>query len=209
MKKILLICAALFSLQAAHAQLSIGLRGGISTTDLDGKELLVRNGSDIDQLKLSVREAGYGVHFGLFTRLQIENVYIQPELLFNSNSVDFTVEELSDGFSTVKNERYQYLDIPILIGIKKGPFRLQGGPVAHIFIDSKSELFDINGYDQKFDESTWGYQLGVGLDIWKFLFDLKYEGSFNNAGDHISFFGQDYNLGDSPGRFVASIGLRF
>lgn len=96
-----------------------------------------------------------------------------------------------------------------MMGLKYGPLRLQGGPVGHLFLNSKSDLFDLEGYDQRFDEMTYGWQAGIGLDIGKVILDFKYEGNFNNFGDHIVFGNNSYQFDDSPGRFIASLGIAF
>ena len=103
----------------------------------------------------------------------------------------------------------QNLDIPVMLGLKLGAFRIQGGPVAHMFLNSKSELDDIEGFDLNFDEWTYGYQAGLGLDLGKLMIDVKYEGNFNKLGDQISFDGRDYNFDDRPGKLVASLGITF
>jgi len=81
--------------------------------------------------------------------------------------------------------------------------------VAHVFLDSTSELFDFANYEQNFDDLTIGYQAGIGLDIWKFVLDFKYEGNFQKYGDHLVFFGNQYQFDDSPGRMIASLGFAF
>lgn len=204
----MLIVACLMSIQMAQAQIKFGVRAGISTTDVQPGELLVTNSENFRDLKLSVSEANYGVHFGLFTQIQMGKFFIQPEAVFNSNSVDFRTEDL-DNVSQLLTERYQYLDIPLMMGFKFGPLRLQGGPVGHLFVNSKSDLFDIDGYDQNFEKMTYGWQAGVGLDIWKFVLDFKYEGAFNNFGDHIVFNDRPYQFDDKVGRMVVSLGVTF
>ena len=95
------------------------------------------------------------------------------------------------------------------MGIKLGPLRLGAGPVAHVHLNSNSELFDFDGFDQKFKELTWGYQAGIGLDLWKLVLDFRYEGNFNKYGDHLVFFGNTYAFDDNPGQLVASVGFAF
>ncbi|MEO1514304.1 MAG: porin family protein [Bacteroidota bacterium] len=208
MKKLMLFAVCLMSLQMAQAQFKFGVRGGITTADVNPGELLITNRENFQDLKLSVSEANYGIHFGLFTQIQMGKFFIQPEAIFNSNSVDFRAEDLNN-VSDILTEKYQYLDIPFMMGIKMGPLRLQGGPVGHLFVNSKSDLFDIQGYDQNFDRMTYGWQAGVGLDIWKFVLDFKYEGNFNNFGDHIVFNDRPYAFDDTPGRMVFSLGVAF
>ncbi len=206
---LLLICT--LSFQMANAQFKFGVRGGLSTMDISTKELIIKNKNDINQLGISINDANYGVHLGFFAQAKLGKFFIQPEVLFNSNSVEYKLNDFTEaaGFSTLKKESFQNLDLPIMIGAKFGPLRLQGGPVGHVFINSKSELFDIDGYSQKFDNMTWGYQAGIGLDLWKFIIDLKYEGSFSDFGDHMVFDGKGYSFDDTPGRFIASLGIAF
>ena len=211
MKKMIFLALALCMTYFAQAQVKFGVRAGLSTTDVSPNELLVMSGESWDQLKLSVKEANYGVHFGLVTQIQIKRFFLQPELLFTSNNTDFQVTEFKNGtaFESIRNESYQYLDFPIMAGLKFGPLRLQGGPVGHVFLDSKSELLDIDGIRTNFDKMQWGWQAGVGLDIWKFMVDVKYEGQFNNYGDHLIINDDPYRFDEKAGRFVATLGFTF
>lgn len=195
----------------AHSQIKLGVLGGISTSDIPGEELLILNKMDLDAFTLSAKEAEYGFHFGAFIRGQIGSFFIEPAIIFNSNSVDYSLEEVSGDqtFNTIKNETYQYLDMPLIVGLKYGILRLGAGPVGHVFIDSSSELFDVKGYRQKFDQMTWGWQALVGLDIWMIRLDVRYEGNFNKSGEHFEFFGHQYNFDKSPSRWIASAGISF
>lgn len=211
MKKLIIFSLCVFLSQVTFGQFKFGIRGGLNTTDLTPSQLLIKNSNDVSNFSLSVKEANYGIHFGIFTQAQIGNFFIQPEILFNSNSVNYEVDDfsLSGTANFIKNEQFQNLDIPVMLGFKFGPLRLGGGPVAHVFLNSTSELFDFDGYEQDFKELTWGYQAGVGLDIWKFVLDLRYEGNFTKYGDHLVFFGENYQFNDNPSRIIASVGFAF
>lgn len=212
MKNLMLIFAALFLVQVSNAQIKLGLRAGISTADINTDQIKIKNAQDLDALGISVANANYGVHFGAVVQARIgKRFFLQPEVLLSSNSVDYKIEELGEvqTFENIARESYQYLDIPIMMGLKFGPLRLQGGPVAHKFLNSTSELTDLAGYDPEFKDWTWGYQTGIGLDIWKFMIDVKYEGTFQDQGDHFNFFGNSYNFDTKPGRFVATLGYTF
>ncbi len=189
-----------------------GIRGGVSTTEITADQLLVTNAEDMDRLQLGIQEANYGYHFGLFAQARAGSFFIQPEVLFNSNSVDFKVVDLTVNQTVpdILNEKYQYLDIPVMIGFKLfNTIRLQGGPVGHVYLNNSSQLFDIEGYEEEFEQFTYGYQAGVGIDFWKFVIDVKYEGNFNNFGNHIVIDGQSYEFNQSPTRLVASVGIAF
>ena len=206
MKKIafLVLAIAVFTLPA-NAQIRYGLRAGLSTTKLD-KETVQASG-----VSLAIKDAQYGYHVGVFARGKLgETFYIQPELAFNSSSVDFTVDDAQDGFmNTVLNEKYQNLDIPVMLGAKLGPLRLEGGPAGHVYIASKSELDQIDGYQKRFNDFNLGYQAGVGLDLWKFLVDLRYEGNFTKFGDHMSIAGEQVKFSDAPSRWLLTVGFSF
>ena len=212
MKKSIILFTALllFSIQLS-AQVKVGLRAGISTDQLETEEILITDFDELQDLGIAIGDASYGVHAGFFIQGKIGRFIIQPEVLFNSNSIDYLVTDFEDGqiVENIKTESYQNVDIPIMLGLKFGPLRLQGGPVGHFFLNSTSELFDISGYDQKFDEFTWGYQGGIGLDIWKLMFDVKYEGNFDNLGSHFSIKDQDFEFSQTPARIVFSVGYKF
>jgi len=209
---IIVLALTLFSLSAS-AQVKFGVKAGISTIDLAPNQLVLKDQNNLDDLGLTLSNVNYGFHFGIFTQIKMKKFFIQPEVLFNTNAYDFQLDDLSSGTSgvleTVKSESYQHLDIPILIGVAAGPFRLNAGPVGHLFINSTSELTDIEGYKQSFEKMTYGWQAGVGVDIWKVAIDVRYEGNFNKFGNHITYNDTAYNFDDNPGRFLISAGIKF
>ncbi len=214
MKKSILISTfalCFFSILSAQKNdgFKIGLRGGLSTTNIDVNQLLVTDQASAQELGIAVKDAKYGVHAGLFMRGMLgKSLFIQPEILFNSNSVDYEV--IHGGMTDVLNEKYQYLDIPLFLGLKFGPLRVQGGPVGHVFLNSTSEIEDKwASYKQDFNNLELGWQLGAGLDIWAINLDFRYEGNFANYGDHFNFFGNQYEFSDSPSRLIFSVGLTF
>ncbi len=203
-----LICLSiLLSILAVqtNAQIRFGFRGGVSTSQL-ASETIEANG-----VSLAIKDANYGVHVGVFGRAKLsERLYLQPEVAFNSTSVDFQVTDFADGLmNDVLTEKYQHLDIPLMLGYKLGPLRLEAGPTGHVYLASKSELEDIGGYERRFNDFNLGYQAGFGLDIWKLLIDLRYEGNFNRFGDHMSIGGQDIQFSQRPARWLMTVGFSF
>lgn len=195
-----------------NKKFKFGVRGGVSTTEISADALFVTNTEDMDRLQIGIQEANYGYHFGFFAQARAGSFFIQPEVLFNSNTVDFKVVDLTinEAVPEILNEKYQYLDIPIMVGFKFfNTLRLQGGPVGHVYLNNASELVNIEGYEDKFEQFTYGYQAGVGLDFWKLVIDVKYEGNFNNFGNHINIDGRSYEFNQTPTRLVASVGNAF
>ncbi|MBI5914528.1 MAG: PorT family protein [Bacteroidetes bacterium] len=206
MKKIAISFFALVLLALqADAQIRFGLRAGLSSSNLD-RETISNSG-----VSVAIKDAKYGYHFGIFGRVSFnQHWYLQPEAMFNSNSVDFEVDDFSSGFAnTVLTEKYQQLDLPLMLGYKLGPLRVEGGPTGHLHIASKSELEQIGSYDRRFSNFNLGYQAGVGLDIWKLLVDLRYEGNFNKFGDHMNIGGEQVNFSQTPARWLLTVGFSF
>ena len=96
-----------------------------------------------------------------------------------------------------------------MVGYKFGPFRVQAGPVGHAFVSSTSELKELADYDAAFDKLTFGYQAGAGLDLGRFLFDVKYQGGLSHVGDHLRFGEQEVRFAERPGRLVLGVGFSF
>lgn len=206
MKKFLFVALAftLFCTVAAEAQVRFGLRAGLSSDNLGKKTIDTEDGS------IGIKDARFGYHIGAFARLGAGKIYVQPELLFNSSRVDFEVTDFSEGLAnTVLHEKYRNLDIPIGIGYKAGILRLQVAPVGHVHLSSNSELGDLPDFEEDFKTLTLGWQAGVGLDLWKVILDLKYEGNFSKFGDHLMVGGEELDFDTSPSRLILSLGVSF
>ncbi len=195
------------SLELALGQFRVGVKGGLSTYDLGVNEFIdIVYGTQ--SYELGISDAKFGYHLGVVLQMQIGSFVMQPEAVWNSNSVEYSYTEITNPSVTqVFDEKYQYLDIPFLFGIKAGPLRLMAGPVGHYFIDSTSDLFDFESYDQKFKSMTYGYQGGIGLDFFNVLLDFRYEGNFTKFGEHITFSGTQYNFSSTPARLLASVAI--
>jgi len=199
----------IFSFHTASGQFELGMRAGISSYDLAKDGILVNNGNQ--QISWNITNAGYGIHGGIYTRITVLGVFLEPAVIFNTNTVDYDIRQIgSTGiFQTIGSERYNYIDLPLMLGIKISKLRLQGGPVGHFFINSSSDLVNFSGYSQKFRDATYGWQAGAGLDIWKLRLDLMYEGNFSKFGNHIQIGGNPYQFATSPSRLLLSLGYRF
>ncbi len=205
MKNLIFAILALFLANTAQAQFfGLGLKAGLNTQINHPDDITIGNGGD-PNLNFGVDGRNFGTQIGGYMRFG-KRFFVQPEVLFNSNKIDYKIGESGVG-EVIKNEKYQYLDIPVLMGVKLGPLRLQAGPVSHYFLKSTSELTDFKGYEARFKQMTWGWQGGLNIGFKRISLDLRYEGNFSKQGDHITFFGDQYHFSDSPARFI--VGLNF
>lgn len=193
------------ALSAQHRN-NFGIKAGLHSQNLD-RETINANG-----LSLAIREANYGFHIGLFGRLYLgEKFHLQPELLFNSAKVDYTLNDLSQNLaSKVVSETHQNLDIPLIAAWQLGFLRIGAGPVGHVHIASQSDIEgEAPSYTQRFEDFNLGYQAGVGLDFWRLVVDLRFEGNLSRFGDHMYFAGEQVNFSQRPSRWLLSVGYAF
>lgn len=203
MKHFLVLSILLSCAVAAQAQFAFGLKGGMHTQVKNPNDIIV--GSGDTSFHFGVDDMKFGTQFGAWIRIG-NTVFLQPEIIFNSNRTDFRIGESSVG-EVVKTERYQNLDIPILVGFTAGPIRLHGGPVGHYFLKSNSELTDFKGYAERWKQFTWGWQAGLAIGTGRISADLRYEGNFNKFGDHVTFFGDQYHFSNNPARLVLALNI--
>ena len=195
-KTILLMVALLMMGSAAFAGggfgLAIGPKVGYQTAKLSGYK------ADI--------KADFSNHFtaGLFGRVNIGHLYVQPEVLYfkTSNVFDASVTgvesdnlfNLPTGANLNITLNSMNLQVPVLIGyeifdIGIVSLRAQVGPTANFVLSSKTlydKTYTLNGEeheldnvttDQKFDPKaiSWGFQAGLGADVLKFItLDINY-----------------------------------
>lgn len=204
MKNVIFLFAFLLMSQVAFSQVNFGIKAGINTFDVNDEIL----DGDIQDFSLAVREAQYGFHAGVFLRAKLGPILLQPELIFNSDNVDYTFNQ--GGFAqSVINQKYRALDLPVLVGIKLGPIRLQGGPVGHYQLESITDFTDEIRTEEFADKLNLGWQIGGGFDLKKITFDIRYEANEGKLGESLNVFGQSVQFAQSRNRVVASIGYKF
>ncbi len=208
MKSIILIVIGLFVSVSLQAQLNFGIKIGASTSDIGVDHIMVPNKQTMDELKIAIEKAHYGFNFGAVFQIKLKWFLIQPEVIFNSTSVDFKVNDnLGNYTDKILTDTYQNLDIPLLFGIKAGSLRMLAGPVGHIPIQYASELTSIDGFASDFSPIEYGYQAGIGIDFFNLMVDFRYEGNFNNFGDYITFHDRQYSFSDMTTRLLLSIAI--
>ncbi len=206
MKRIILISSLAILFLNLSAQIDFGIKGGLNISNVKASEILT------DDWRINPAASGnLGYHVGGFLRASLVGIFIQPELYFSSIATEYKVEDLS-GTGTAEQlvkQKIGRIDVPVLVGVKLGTFRLGLGPVGSIIVSDKSDLTDITGYEATLKSATFGYQLGAGVDIWKIGIDLRYEGNLTKLGDHLDIGGQTINLDNRVRQIIISLGISF
>lgn len=208
-KLILMLIASMFIVTVSNAQFfNYGLKAGIGFSSLKMEDITgINDGSDVYDLITGDGVMGY--HFGLQTRIDLALLVIQPELYFNAGGG--TVEQVVDGGATeILNVKFNRIDIPLLVGVKLGPARINVGPVGSFVISETTDLTELEPDFELFSKSmTWGFQAGLGLDISKLSIDVRYEGSLSALGETFSVGGTDFPLDARPSQWIISLGYWF
>jgi hypothetical protein len=138
-----------------------------------------------------------GLALGAFARVNVKKFLIQPEVMFMMKGASM---ELNPAGSTNREKvtfRTNHLDVPLMLGynlvnIPLFKLRIVAGPVASFRLSESDDLANyvernqssFSNYDnaQKFVNTTdWGFQAGIGADIWKICLDVRYAGSFTDV----------------------------
>jgi hypothetical protein len=204
MKKLSAIVLVVLLSYPAFAQLKFGIKAGAETTAVPTYQ--VGNGAaTIDALK----DASWGWHAGLFLRVKLGPVYLQPEAVFASTSFDYNVSTSTT--SEILSQKFDRLSIPVLVGFKLGPIRISAGPAASIMIGSPKALIDDPNFQNMYKSAIYGYQAGLGFDLLKKLtFDVRYAGSLGDAlGNTVTIGGQTFNLDYGQSSLLLSVGWMF
>ncbi|MEI6050125.1 MAG: porin family protein [Bacteroidota bacterium] len=212
MKKLSAILLVVLITIPAFSQLKFGIKAGVSTTNLSMAALKTITSGTTSYTVIALENAKYGFHGGLFMRLTLLGIYVQPELLLSTRTNEYTVKNIQTSASSVVKQNFNKLDIPVMVGFKLGPVRLNVGPAASILINTPKDLIDDSNFKSMYSRMTIGYQAGVGVDILKLLtVDLRYEGSLKKYQNQIEALtgGTKFNLDDRPNAFLLSLGLIF
>lgn len=163
---------------------TFGLKAGVNLSELRYGALSIKNGNAFDISRSDAR--AWGLAAGGFFRVG-RTIFLQPEIMFSQKGGRYIV----GGSGGTVNARevdikFSNIDFPVLIGVRLGGiFRINAGPVISFRTSDNGKLgdtFDQVASDKNyFQKGLIGYQAGVGLDLGKLVFDVRYEGNVRDA----------------------------
>ncbi|HEX7494063.1 MAG TPA: porin family protein [Bacteroidales bacterium] len=214
MKKLIVLTLIVIASIPVFSQVKFGLKAGVSTTNLSMADIKTLTSGNTTYTVDAITSAKYGFHGGVFVRLTLLAIYLQPELLFTTRTNEYTIQNVTTGQTSpasIVKQNFNKLDIPVMLGLKLGPIRLNAGPVGSLLINSPKALIANPDYKNNYSKMTIGYQAGLGFDLLNFLtFDLRYEGSLKKYQNQIeNTLKTKVNLDDRPSAFLFSVGIMF
>ncbi|MFC5409033.1 porin family protein [Larkinella bovis] len=200
MKKILFLGLVMMLPGLTYAQFSIGIKGGVNLSKFSMGDFVTTrlNANGTPQVNVSgqvVRDnlkesfdSKTGWAYGIYTRFG-KNIYIQPELLVSSKTGSFEIVRDINGQSSTETVSIKTtnFDVPILLGLKGGPIRVVAGPIVSFRISDDQSMRDAlrdytsGSLNNALAKATYGYQLGVGLDLGRFGIDVRREGGLSDV----------------------------
>jgi hypothetical protein len=203
MKKSILILLAVILSSGAFAQFSWGLKAGASSNNFK-LENPINVGAQ--QTIEAAKEASWGFHAGAFVRLSMLGIMIQPEVVFSMAENNIPVVDA--GVEEIRSQKFNKLDVPVLLGVKLGPVRVMAGPAASVLLSKTSDLWE--DAENCYKSATFGYQAGIGVDLLKKItLDVRYEGGLNNFGDEITIGTETFTLDGRNNAILISAGIMF
>ena len=197
MKKLVLVLLVFLGSLTANAQKNgFGLKGGLSSTQVN---------FEADQLVPSDAQLGY--HLGVFARFGGIGFFVQPEVLFTQTSGKFKLELPPASSTSPANyeAKFNRLDVPVMAGFRiLKIIRVMAGPIASFNIDSSLKEAGTTVQNVDFKAATLGYQTGVGIDLGNLTFEGKYEGGLSRFTENIGPFTADNRLN----QWVLSVGFK-
>lgn len=205
MLRILIALLTILSITAAQAQfITLGPKVGIGYSKILIDETFTSEGTDFTY---ATQDARVGLLYGAFGRIKIGPLFFQPELVFTQDKTDIAVSSVS--FDEVQTLTVNKMDIPLLFGLKFGKvFKLMGGPVKSYVqsthVRSPSDMWD--SYKSNMDDATWGFQVGAGFDIGRFMLEGRYEGGFGPIASEATIGNETYQFDHRQETFQFSLG---
>ncbi len=139
-----------------------------------------------------------GYHLGVFGRQYLGDQFYTSVSLFYAQNTHFL--EGTDGPNNIFYERFdhEFLQLDAGLGLRLLKFaRAEGG------IHYQGTISD-NAFSQTFSSPTAGFNLGLGLDVWKLSLDVSYYGSF---ADHTGSW-NDIPLSYNRSQILVSLGVK-
>jgi hypothetical protein len=196
MKKLVLVLLVFLGSLSAYAQkIGFGLKGGLSSTQVN-----------FEGGQLVPSDAQMGYHLGVFARFGGIGFFVQPEVLFTQTSGQFLEISSLSSIPPINYEaKFNRLDVPVMAGFRLLKIiRVMAGPIASFNIDSSLENAGKTVQNIDFKNATLGYQAGVGVDLGPLSFEGKYEGGLSKFTENVGTYTTDNRIN----QWVLSVGYK-
>lgn len=155
-----------------------------------------------------------GFHAGFFARFPFKRWYVQPEIICSMKGgrgqYYLANDPRMDPIQYKQKVNIMAVDMPLLVGYNLGKtflnFRIFTGPVIGYTMSEKIIIepdgyYPPDTYNMNIKDAIWSWTGGLGLDVWKFSLDVRYE-----RGLHDVSWNPDFK--QVPSSFMFTVGLK-
>lgn len=192
---------------SVKSQIHFGLKGGLNTNFSKITSISIGDPKMADYT-IQLKNNLYGYQGGIFTRITAWKLFLQVDVLCNSNKRSYVFNDALKNEVTV-DRSVLHLSAPVVLGYKIGWFELQGGFSGLYSIPKSTSIAKIPDLTIFNKELNIGYLAGVGLYFKPVHFDLRYEINSNALGDQFSYKGKTYVFHKAHNRLILNIGFHF
>ncbi len=153
------------------------------------KVVSARMNINSDLVSTSNTESEVGYQFGGFYRINIDRIYLQPEVLFSKIQTQLVFNDYTGiaGFNPLAEFEFNTLEVPINIGYRIGNLRLMMGPSFSILLSGeRSFLNEVQQVTSEYNRSNFMWLWGIGGDFDRIFIDIKYESGLSKTGESLS-----------------------
>lgn len=153
------------------------------------KLMSARMNIDSDLIDLSAAEAEVGYQFGAFARINVQNVFFQPQVLIAKTRSQLVFKDYDGvtGFNPRADFEFNTINIPVDIGFRFGKLRAFMGPNLSLLLSGeRSFLNEVENTSEQFNRSGVLWHFGLGGDFDRFSFDVQYESGLSKTGESLS-----------------------
>lgn len=142
-----------------------------------------------DLIDLSATEAEVGYQLGAFARINVQNVFVQPQILIAKTSSQLVFKDYDgiSGFNPRADFEFNTINLPIDIGFRFGGLRVFMGPSLSLLLSGeRSFLNEVENTSEQFNRSNVLWHFGLGGDFNRFSFDVQFESGLSKTGESLS-----------------------
>ncbi len=204
MRKIILtlfVLAATLVVSESQAKglvpIKVGVKAGLNLVDLK-----VDNVSSED----FYTDVKNGYHIGIMSRITLGPVYVQPELMYNRNTITYVAND--NGSLDSEKLKLSTVDVPVMVGMNfLGVMRVGLGANFTVYDNKDGDLLNSNSAFSK--EATTSFLVGLGVSVLGIELDARYVRNFGSTDQEIVLSDKTINAEIARSAYQISLGYMF